>query len=121
MGWANIYGLLDDGHVRLDPGDEMWASWRQKSGPTVRCLMSFWDTKRRFGLLACHILHSVWARIGPSHGATGLQYGIDQYSPAEAYFKADMQGNLATHLCWPMVHALPQLGKRRLKNSRTQA
>lgn len=93
-------GLLDDGYIQIDPGDDVRKEWYKQCGPTARALMSFWDTKRRFGFLAAHILHTVSARLRPSHATSGCQYSSDHYYQGIDYFEVDMKGKGALHICW---------------------
>ena len=93
-------GLLHDGLIQIDPGEDVLAEWKKDNDSGPNHLMSFWDTKRRFGLLMIHLLHTVCSRIGLSHAVSGAEYGIDQYLSIEDYCKKDLEGKLAWHCLW---------------------
>jgi len=90
--------LLNDGFIRFTPPEEVRANLTKKYGNDARQLMVVWDTKRRFGWFALHLLHTVCARIGADNAVLGLGRKIDHYlqSTAEAYF----QEHLADSRCW---------------------
>ena len=93
-------GLLDDGYMRLDPGDDVWPKWRKEHGENVRPLMSFWDTKRRFGWLACSLLNYMACRLGPEHASLGVNYDLTRYLSFESYSKNDLEGKEGYHSPW---------------------
>lgn len=93
-------GFLDDGALRIDPGDDIWANWRREHGESVRFLMGFWDADRRFGLLASRLVQVVCNRIGLAHGVSGGKYDVRQYAPYLKYIEQQMNGRKAYHLPW---------------------
>lgn len=72
-------GFLDDGYTSLKLPKDAMQQARKEHGPGVRPLMGFWETERRFGFLAMHVLHTVSTRLGPRDGAIGPVYGFDPY------------------------------------------
>ena len=93
-------GLLHDGYCKIDPGESIVSAWRKENGSNPRHKMSFWDTKRRFGWLMMHLIHTVCSRVGLTHAISGAKYGIDQYLNIDDYFEKDMGGKSAWHNLW---------------------
>ena len=93
-------GLLHDGLIQIDPGQDVLSEWKKDNHSAPSHVMSFWDTKRRFGWLMIHLLHTVSSRVGLSHAVSGAEYGIDQYLSIEDYFKKDLEGKPAWHNLW---------------------
>ncbi len=97
---GNSLGLLHDGLIQIDPGEDVVADWKKDNNSGPNHVMSFWDTKRRFGWLMIHLIHTVCSRVGLSHAISGAKYGIDQYLSIEDYCKKDLDGKLAWHCLW---------------------
>ena len=97
---GNSLGLLHDGLIQIDPGADVIAEWKKDNDSGPNHVMSFWDTKRRFGWLMIHLLHTVCSRVGLSNAISGAEYGIDQYLSIEDYFKKDLEGKPGWHDLW---------------------
>lgn len=93
-------GLLSDGFINLDPGEDVIASWIKDGNPSPKHMMSFWDTNRRFGWLMNHAIHTVCSRLGLSHALSGAKYGVDQYLLIDDYFRNDLEGKDGQHCLW---------------------
>jgi hypothetical protein len=93
-------GLLRDEFVKIDPGKDVIASWKEDGNAEPKHIMSFWDTNRRFGWLMIHVIHTVCSRLGLSHAVSGAKYGVDQYLSIDDYFKNDLEGKEAWHSLW---------------------
>ena len=93
-------GLLHDGYFEIDPGDPIVSDWKKENNSEPQHIMSFWDTKKRFGWLMIHLTHTVCSRIGLKHALSGAKYGIDQYLNINYYFENDMGGKSACHNIW---------------------
>jgi hypothetical protein len=93
-------GLLSDGLINLDPGEDIIAGWIRNGNPSPKHMMSFWDTNRRFGWLMNHAIHTVCSRLGLSHALSGAKYGVDQYLSIDDYFRNDLEGKYASHCLW---------------------
>jgi hypothetical protein len=93
-------GLLSDGLINLDPGDDVIAKWIKNGNPRPKHMMSFWDNTRRFGWFMTHAIHTVCSRLGLSHALSGAKYGVDQYLSIDEYYQNDLKGKNGQHCLW---------------------
>jgi hypothetical protein len=93
-------GLLHDGYIKIDPGNDVISIWKQENKSDPKHIMSFWDTNRRFGWLMIHIVHTVCSRVGLTHAVSGAKYAVDQYLISNDYFSKDMEGKNSCHCLW---------------------
>jgi hypothetical protein len=93
-------GLLSDGLINLDPGDDVIAKWIKDGNPRPKHMMSFWDKTRRFGWFMTHAIHTVCSRLGLSHALSGAKYGVDQYLSIDDYYQNDLEGKVGQHCLW---------------------
>jgi hypothetical protein len=93
-------GLLSDGLINLDPGEDVIAAWITSGNHSPKHMMSFWDTNRRFGWFMTHTIHTVCSRLGLSHALSGAKYGVDQYLSIDDYFRNDLEGKDGQHCLW---------------------
>jgi hypothetical protein len=73
--------IQDDGWLRHDLGEESKEKIRRQHGPRARAVMIPYPTKRHFGWLAFHLIHTVHERLGPVYAAGNVRMPIDEYLP----------------------------------------
>ncbi len=85
-------GVLDDGLQLVDPGSDVMAEWARTHVDRPRHILGHWDTERRFGWFASHLLQTVCRRIGLVHGVFEEKYAVQQYFAVQDYFEEDLRG-----------------------------
>jgi len=93
-------GLLHDEFFIIDPGNELIQEWEKDNKSKPRHIMNFWDTKRRFGWMMIHLIHTTCSRIGLSHALSGAKYGVDHYLNIKDYFERDFKGKKSWSNLW---------------------
>lgn len=83
--------LLSDGYARIVPSAEF---------PNERPLLSAWDSERRFGLLASHLLHTILSRFRPGNRTLGTTFELNNYIPAASYFEDELRRRKGQHVSW---------------------
>ena len=90
-------GMLDDGFVNIDPGNDVLDNWRKLGNSDLKVILGFWKTKYHFGFLMVHLLITISYRYELSHRKRNVEYAIEHYLTTLDYFKTEINKQLAEY------------------------